>query len=288
MADVKISELPVATSVDASDVAPIVHSGVTVKATAAQLTTAALDDTPVTVAQGGTNATTASAARTNLGAASSAITISAGTGLSGGGDLTANRTISLANTTVTAGAYGAPAKTLELAVNAQGQITGIIPVDIAVDWSAVSNAPYIEVATTVGTTTITTTPQLLKPTTIVGTHPGIDYDPTTGEFTFNEAGNYGLSVAVNALATTAGESIYWYAENNTGSGWVVNTNAGKSFGLVNNVRSQVFAANFARRTAGQKVRYWIYSSSDTKVSIAPTTLGTTGAIVPAIRVQYSG
>lgn len=47
------------------------------------------------VAQGGTNATTAAAARTSLGAAASATTFTAGTGLSGGGTLGANRTFSV-------------------------------------------------------------------------------------------------------------------------------------------------------------------------------------------------
>lgn len=42
MADVKISALPVATAVSATDVAPIVHGGITVKATATQFTNAAL------------------------------------------------------------------------------------------------------------------------------------------------------------------------------------------------------------------------------------------------------
>lgn len=72
---------------------------------------------PIVVGQGGTGATTASGARTNLGAtavgnalftavstaaalaaigaAAAAITITAGAGLTGGGDLSANRTISL-------------------------------------------------------------------------------------------------------------------------------------------------------------------------------------------------
>ena len=61
---------------------------------------------------------------TNIGTkAAKATTISAGTGLSGGGDLSANRTISLANTTVVAGTYGSSTAIPVIAVNAQGQIT---------------------------------------------------------------------------------------------------------------------------------------------------------------------
>lgn len=58
MADVKISELPVATAVSATDVGPIVHAGITVKATQSQVVTAALDATPVTSTQGGTGQST--------------------------------------------------------------------------------------------------------------------------------------------------------------------------------------------------------------------------------------
>jgi len=148
------------------------------------------------------------------------------------------------------------------------------------------NASYIEVAQTSGTVLLTATPQLLKPTTIIGTPTGVSYDPATGEFTFTQPGNYGLSIAVNALANSANQWVYWYAENNNGAGWVVNTNSGKAFALTNNQRSQVFAANFTRRLAGQKVRYWIYSNAS-NVDLQTTTLGATGAVVPAIRIQYS-
>jgi hypothetical protein len=55
--------------------------------------------------------------------ADKAITISAGTGLTGGGDLSANRTLTLANTAVTAGSYGSETKLARVTVDAQGRIT---------------------------------------------------------------------------------------------------------------------------------------------------------------------
>lgn len=92
----------------------------------------------VAVANGGTGATTAGAALTSLGAAASAITISAGTGLSGGGDLTANRSIALANTTVTAASYGSASQVGTFTVDAQGRLTAASNTNIAIANTAVS------------------------------------------------------------------------------------------------------------------------------------------------------
>jgi hypothetical protein len=52
--------------------------------------------TDLAVADGGTGASTAAGARTNLGAAASATNVLAGVGLSGGGALTANVTLTIA------------------------------------------------------------------------------------------------------------------------------------------------------------------------------------------------
>jgi hypothetical protein len=60
----------------------------------------------------------------------SAVSITAGTGLSGGGDLTTTRTLNLANTAVTAGTYGSATQVPQFTVDAQGRLTNATNVSI--------------------------------------------------------------------------------------------------------------------------------------------------------------
>lgn len=64
------------------------------------------------------------------GAVPNTINILAGTGLSGGGDLSSNVTLNIANTTVTAGNYGSATEVGTFTVNGQGQITSASNVTI--------------------------------------------------------------------------------------------------------------------------------------------------------------
>lgn len=53
------------------------------------------------------------------------VNIVAGTGLSGGGDITASRTLNIANTGVVAGTYGTADQIPTITINSQGQITAV-------------------------------------------------------------------------------------------------------------------------------------------------------------------
>jgi len=66
----------------------------------------------------------------DVGAVPTSRTISAGTGLSGGGDLSANRTLAIANSGVSSATYGSSTTVPVIAVNAQGQITSATNVAI--------------------------------------------------------------------------------------------------------------------------------------------------------------
>ncbi|WP_188595116.1 glycine-rich domain-containing protein, partial [Niveispirillum cyanobacteriorum] len=76
-----------------------------------------------------------------LGAAASTLTLTAGTGLTGGGDLTGNRTFALASTAVTAGSYGSATQVGTYTVDAQGRLTAAGNVTVTPAWASITSKP---------------------------------------------------------------------------------------------------------------------------------------------------
>lgn len=265
MADTKISAMTTASTLTGGEVVPLVQSGANVQVTTSDFVNQTLAVAPST-------------SRTALGLGTMAVQSASSVAITGGTE---------------AGVSYTNIKTPGLTGYLYGNDTSNATASTTVPFSAVSSQPWIEVADVTSSIVLTSTPTILTGTsspaanlaTVSGS--GITYDAATGIFTFAYAGSYALTVSVNCTAASSGQSIYWFAENNTGSGWSVNTNSGKSFALINNAQTQVVASNAVHRVAGQQVRYKFYSNNS-NVTIATTTLPSSTAIVPGIRIQYAG
>jgi hypothetical protein len=228
------------------------------------------------IANGGTGADSASGARNNLGLGTMAVQNADTVAITGG---------TISNTTIDNLTHITIRNHNDLQ-NIQGGTSG----QYYHLTSAQSNnlgglTDYIEAYDLSTSIALTSTPTLLIPAS-TGSSNGITYNNSTGVFTFPNAGNYSLSLSVNAVASAANQYVYIYAENNTGSGWTTNTNSGKYYMLQNAVETQIVYAQSIHRAAGQQVRYYIYSN-DSKVILNTQSLPSSTAVVPAIRIQYS-
>jgi hypothetical protein len=84
------------------------------------------------------------------GAVPNTVNVIAGTGLSGGGNLASNVTVSLANTAVTAGNYGSTTQVAAITIDAQGRITAAANVAVSGGGGGTGNVVSNVVTITVG------------------------------------------------------------------------------------------------------------------------------------------
>ena len=137
------------------------------------------------------------AAATGAGDGNGTVTsVSTGTGLTGG-PITTTGTVSLANTSVTAGTYGSNTGTVQIVVNAQGQI---------------NSASNVEIVSLSNLTGALATPN----------HIDFDVTPTTGgavgRLIWNATdGTLNLGMIGGNVTQQIGQEAFVYARNNTGS-----------------------------------------------------------------------
>lgn len=173
------------------------------------------------------------------GGGSGVTSIATGTGLTGG-PITSTGTISIANTAVTAGSYGAASKTLSATVNAQGQLTALSESNIAIANTQVSGLGTMSTqdASSVaitggainGTSVGATTPSTGAFTSVAMTSGTITTAPSTGNDIVNKTYADAIASGINfhqscRLATTTALPANTYNNGTSGVGATLTADA---------------------------------------------------------------
>ena len=152
------------------------------------------------------------------GAVANTTYVIAGSGLTGGGALTGNVTVSLGTTTVTAGSYGSNGAVATFTVDSTGRLTAASNVGITIPVAnvsgAVPNTVYVLAGTNLtGGGALTGNVTINNPyngtVTSVGTGTGLTGGPITGSGTISiasttvTAGSYGSSTQVGTFTVNA-------------------------------------------------------------------------------------
>ena len=145
----------------------------------------------------------------DVGATPNTTYVLAGTGISGGGQLNANVTVNLANTTVTAGTYGDGTHVAQIAIDAQGRITSASNVSITTAGIGTVTSVATGTGLTGGPITTTGTISLANTAVTAGTYGNAT---AVGTFTVNGQGqltaasNTAISIPASAINTTIDNS----------------------------------------------------------------------------------
>lgn len=144
----------------------------------------------------------------------SSVSILPGTGMSGGGDITTSRTLSIANTTVTSGTYGSASQVAAFTVNAQGQLTSasLVTITPAAIGAQASSTELTGLASLSGTGIVvrtgagTYTNRQISVTSghlTVSNGNGVSGNPNLGLPNVGTPGSYGSATLIPTITTDA-------------------------------------------------------------------------------------
>lgn len=190
----------------------------------------------------------------------------------------------------------APGTLLYLSAAAAGAVTGtppiqpnfVVNVGIVLDQNAVSGRVLVQISSkpwfpnfegrnTTATTNLPTTPTVFALPTVVKSD-GISYDTGTGIFTVNRSINFAVMLQLNCTPSASGKNVYFYAEVDEGSGWVIQQYTARQQTITNNAAIQLPFYIGRYFAAGTKIRFYVWA--DATVSIKTTDLpGTTAGTV---------
>tara|TARA_R110000822_G_scaffold9207_9_gene35885 strand:+ start:3181 stop:4497 length:1317 start_codon:yes stop_codon:yes gene_type:complete len=147
--------------------------------------------------------------------------------------------------------------------------------------------PSIELLNTNDTVVLPLVPTVFKATTIAH-NDGFTYDLATGVMTTLVSSSYSLNLKFNAQPSASNKYIYFYAEEDQGTGWVIDRYSARKLELVNATETEVVIGVSHYYPTGTKIRYYIWG--DATITLKTTNLpGTTAGTVtvPAYKLQMA-
>ena len=138
--------------------------------------------------------------------------------------------------------------------------------------------PHCAVLDSTASITLPTTPSVYKAPT-VSSYEDITYDTGTGVFTFPNTDVYHLSLLLNAQPSANNKNIYFYAEANTGAGWVIQQYSAREKTLASSsATEQIVITTEVKYVAGTQIRFYVWG--DATMYLKTTDLpGTTAGTV---------